>query len=31
LENIRGALREYLEVAKELAGDLNLREVDIPA
>jgi predicted RNase H-like HicB family nuclease len=31
LENIREALREYLEVAKELAGDLNLREVDIPA
>jgi predicted RNase H-like HicB family nuclease len=27
LENIR----EYLEVAKELAGDVNLREVDIPA
>ena len=31
LENIREALREYLEVAKERAGDLNLREVDIPA
>ena len=31
LENIREALREYLEVAKEVAGDLNLREVDIPA
>jgi predicted RNase H-like HicB family nuclease len=31
LENIREALREYLEVAKELAGELSLREVDIPA
>jgi predicted RNase H-like HicB family nuclease len=31
LENIRAALREYLEVAKDLAGKLNLREVDIPA
>jgi predicted RNase H-like HicB family nuclease len=31
LENIREALREYLEVAKELAGDVNLREADIPA
>jgi predicted RNase H-like HicB family nuclease len=31
LANIREALREYLEVAKEPAGDVNLREVDIPA
>jgi predicted RNase H-like HicB family nuclease len=31
LANIREALREYLEVAKELAGDVNLREADIPA
>jgi predicted RNase H-like HicB family nuclease len=31
LDNIREALREYLEVARELAGELSLREVDIPA
>jgi predicted RNase H-like HicB family nuclease len=31
LENIRDAIREYLEVAKELAGRENLREVEIPA
>jgi predicted RNase H-like HicB family nuclease len=31
LENIRDAIREYLEVAKELAGQENLREVEIPA
>ena len=31
LANIRDAIREYLEVAKQLAGEQNLREVDIPA
>ncbi len=31
LANIRDAIREYLEVAKDLAGEQNLREVDIPA
>lgn len=31
LANIRDAIREYLEVAKQLAGHQNLREVDIPA
>lgn len=30
LGNIRDAIREYLEVAKELAGHDNLREVEIP-
>ena len=31
LANIRDAIREYLDVAKELAGRENLREVEIPA
>ena len=31
LENIRDAIREYLEVARQLAGEDNLREVEIPA
>ena len=31
LANIRGAIRDYLEMAKELAGELNLREVEVPA
>ena len=31
LENIREAISEYLDVAKELAGRQNLREVEIPA
>jgi len=31
LANIQDAIREYLEVAKELAGRQNLREVEIPA
>jgi predicted RNase H-like HicB family nuclease len=30
LANIREAIREYLDVAKELAGHQNLREVEIP-
>jgi predicted RNase H-like HicB family nuclease len=30
LANIRDAIREYLDVAKELAGRENLREVEIP-
>jgi predicted RNase H-like HicB family nuclease len=31
LENIRDAIREYLEVARQLAGEDNLREVEVPA
>jgi predicted RNase H-like HicB family nuclease len=31
LANIQAAIAEYLEVAKELAGPRNLREVEIPA
>jgi predicted RNase H-like HicB family nuclease len=31
LANIRDAIREYLEVAKHLAGERNLREAEIPA
>ena len=30
LANIRDAIREYLDVAKELAGRENLREVEVP-
>lgn len=31
LANIRDAIREYLDVARQMAGERNLREVDIPA
>ena len=31
LANIRAAIREYLDVAKQLAGEQDLREVDVPA
>jgi predicted RNase H-like HicB family nuclease len=31
LANIQDAIREYLEVAKQLASQQNLREVEIPA
>ncbi len=31
LENIRDAIREYLEVAKLLAGERHLREVEVSA
>lgn len=31
LDNIRDAIREYLSVARELAGRQELREIDIPA
>lgn len=31
LANIRDAICEYLEVAKHLAGEQNLREVEISA
>jgi predicted RNase H-like HicB family nuclease len=31
LANIRNAIQEYLEVAKSLAGDAQLREVELPA
>jgi predicted RNase H-like HicB family nuclease len=30
LANIRDAIQEYLDVAQELAGRENLREVEIP-
>jgi predicted RNase H-like HicB family nuclease len=30
LSNIQDAIREYIEVAKQLAGEQNLREVEIP-
>lgn len=31
LANIQIAIREYLETARELAGEQELREVDVPA
>ena len=31
LANIQDAIREYLEVARHMAGERNLREVDVPA
>jgi predicted RNase H-like HicB family nuclease len=31
LANIQDAIRGYLEVARQLAGEQNLREVEIPA
>jgi predicted RNase H-like HicB family nuclease len=31
LANIRDAIHDYLGVAKELAGERNLREVEVPA
>ena len=31
LANIRDAIAEYLEVARELASTAELREVDVPA
>ena len=31
LANIQDAIREYVEVARQLAGEQNLREVEIPA
>jgi predicted RNase H-like HicB family nuclease len=31
LANIQDAIAEYLEVAKQLAGPQNLREVEVPA
>jgi predicted RNase H-like HicB family nuclease len=31
LANIRDAMREFLEVAKRLTGERNLREVDLSA
>jgi predicted RNase H-like HicB family nuclease len=30
LANIRDAIREYLDVARELAGRAHLREVEVP-
>jgi len=29
LANIQDAIRDYLEVAKDLAGERNLREVEV--
>jgi predicted RNase H-like HicB family nuclease len=31
LANIRDAIHDYLEVAKELAGERDLKEVEVPA
>jgi predicted RNase H-like HicB family nuclease len=31
LSNIREAIREYLAVSRQLAGEQNLREVEVPA
>ena len=31
LANIQDAIREYVEVARQLAGEQSLREVEIPA
>jgi predicted RNase H-like HicB family nuclease len=31
LANIQDAIREYRDVARQLAGQRNLREVEIPA
>jgi predicted RNase H-like HicB family nuclease len=31
LSNIQDAIREYVEVTRQLAGEQNLREVEIPA
>ena len=31
LANIRDAIQEYLAVARELAGEFDLREVDVSA
>ena len=31
LANIRDAIQEYLEVARELASEAQAREVDVPA
>ena len=31
LANIRDAIQEYLEVARQLASDAQAREVDVPA
>ncbi|MGC9947295.1 MAG: type II toxin-antitoxin system HicB family antitoxin [Bryobacteraceae bacterium] len=30
LANIRDAIHDYIEVAKELAGERSLREVEVP-
>lgn len=31
LSNIKDAIREYIAVARELAGEIELREVEVPA
>jgi predicted RNase H-like HicB family nuclease len=31
LENIKDAIQEYVAVARELAGEQELREVEVPA